>query len=173
LQYIFKKVRLGITRYFYEPEGYPLIKIYVDADACPVKNEAIKVAKRYGLNICLVSNFKIRIPKDELVETVVVGDHLDAADDWIVERIGTNDIAVSADVPLVSRCLKKGARVLDPNGRVFTEESIGEALAHRDLMTYLRDLGNITGGATPRKKRDSSRFLQRLDDLIQAILRGK
>jgi uncharacterized protein len=166
-------VHLKITEDFYKLKGYPLITIYVDADACPVKNESIKVAKRYGLKIYLVSNFKMKIPKDELVETVIVNDHLDAADDWIVEHISNKDIAVSADVPLASRCLKKGARVLDPNGRVFTEESIGEALAHRDLMTYLRDLGNITGGATPRKKRDSSRFLQRLDDLIQAILRGK
>lgn len=150
-----------------------MITIYVDADACPVKNESIKVAKRYGLKIYLVSNFKMRIPKDELIETVIVNDHIDAADDWIVEHIGEKDIAVSADVPLASRCLKKGARVLDPSGRVFTEESIGEALAHRDLMTYLREQGNIMGGPTPRKKRDSSRFLQRLDDLIQAILRGK
>jgi uncharacterized protein len=150
-----------------------LITIYVDADSCPVKNESIKVAKRYGLKIYFVSNSKMKIPKDELIATVVVGDGLDAADDWIVDHINSMDIAVSADVPLASRCLKKGARVLDPNGRVFTEESIGEALAHRDLMTYLRDLGNITGGSTPRNKRDSSRFLQRLDDLIQAIQRGK
>ncbi|MCX5804690.1 MAG: YaiI/YqxD family protein [Proteobacteria bacterium] len=150
-----------------------MITIYVDADASPVKNESIKVAKRYGLKIFFVSNFKMKIPKDELIETVVVSDSLDAADDWIVDHIVEKDIVVSADVPLVSRCIKKGARVLDPNGRVFTEESIGEALAHRDLMTYLRDLGTMTGGSTPRKKRDSSRFLQRLDDLIQAILRGK
>jgi len=167
------RIRFETAVYFHESKGYLLITIFVDADACPVKNEAIKVAKRYGLKIYLVSNFKMRIPKDELVETVIVNDHLDAADDWIVDHIGNKDIAVSADVPLASRCLKKGARVLDPNGRVFTEESIGEALAHRDLMTYLRDLGNITSGQTPRKKRDSSRFLQRLDDLIQAILRGK
>jgi len=150
-----------------------LITIYVDADSCPVKNESIKVAKRYGLKILFVSNSRIKIPKDELIETVIVNDGLDAADNWIVERIGNTDIAVSADVPLASRCLKKGARVLDPNGRVFTEESIGEALAHRDLMTYLRDLGTITSSQTPRKKIDSSRFLQRLDELVQAILRGK
>jgi len=150
-----------------------LITIYVDADSCPVKNESIKVAKRYGLKILFVSNSRIKIPKDVLIETVIVNDGLDAADNWIVERIGNTDIAVSADVPLASRCLKKGARVLDPNGRVFTEESIGEALAHRDLMTYLRDLGTITSSQTPRKKIDSSRFLQRLDELVQAILRGK
>jgi hypothetical protein len=150
-----------------------LINIYVDADASPVKNEVLRVAKRYGLKVYLVSNSVMKIPQDKLVETIVVGGHLDAADDWIVDHIADNDIAVSADVPLASRCLKKGARVLDPKGRIFTEESIGSALANRDLMTYLRDMGNMTGGAAPYDKRDRSRFLQRLDDLIQAVLRGK
>jgi uncharacterized protein YaiI (UPF0178 family) len=150
-----------------------LIKIYVDADSCPVKNEVLRVAGRYRLKVCFVSNLKVRVPQDELIETVVVNDGLDAADDWIVEHIGDEDIVVSADVPLASRCLKKGARVLDHKGRIFTEDSIGEALANRDLMTYLRDLGNITGGPPPRKKRDHSRFLQRLDDLIQLVLREK
>jgi uncharacterized protein len=150
-----------------------LITIYVDADASPVKNEVIRVAKRYGLKVYFVSNSKIKIPEDQLAETVIVNDRLDAADDWIVEHISENDVAVSADIPLVSRCLKKGARVLDPKGRVFTEESIGGVLANRDIMTFLRDLGNITGGSSPYDKRDRSRFLQRLDDLIQAILRGK
>jgi uncharacterized protein len=150
-----------------------LIQIYVDADASPVKNEVRRVAKRYGLKVTFVANFRMRFPKDELIEMVVVDEDLDAADDWIVERIGGRDIVVTGDVPLAARALKKGARVLDPSGRVFTEESIGEALAHRDLMTYLRDLGTMTGGPTPRKKRDNSRFLQRLDDLIQALLKGK
>ena len=150
-----------------------MIAIYVDADASPVKNEVIRVAKRYGLKVYLVSNSMMRIPEDQLVEIVVVNDHLDAADDWIVEHITENDVAVSADIPLVSRCLKKGARVLDPKGRVFTEESIGDVLAHRDIMTFLRDTGNMTGGPPPYDKRDRSRFLQRLDDLIQAIRRGK
>ena len=150
-----------------------MIDIYVDADASPVKNEVLRVAKRYGLKVYLVSNFVMKMPQDKLVEMIVVGGHLDAADDWIVDHIADNDIAVSADIPLVSRCLKKGARVLDPKGRIFTEESIGSILANRDLMTYLRDMGNITGGAAPYDKRDRSRFLQRLDDLIQAVLRGK
>ena len=147
--------------------------IYVDADASPVKNETLKVARRYGLKVCYVSKFKVRMPKDELIQTVIVGDHFDAADDWIVESAGDADIVVTADVPLASRCLKAGARVLDPNGRVFTEESIGSALAHRDLMTYLREQGEKTSGATPYGKQDRSRFLQRLDDLVQAILREK
>ena len=150
-----------------------MIKIYVDADASPVKNEVLRVAKRYGLKVYFVANFKMRFPQDDLVEMVVVDEELDAADNWIEERIGDKDIVVTGDVPFASRCLKKNARVLDPKGRVFTEETIGEALAHRDLMTYLRDTGNITHGPTPRGKRDNSRFLQRLDDLIQALLRGK
>jgi uncharacterized protein YaiI (UPF0178 family) len=149
-----------------------LINIYVDADASPVKNEAIRVAKRYGLKVYLVSNSnsRLRIPEYQLVERVVVNDHMDAADDWIVEHITGNDVVVSADVPLASRCIKKGARVLDPNGRVLTEESIGDALSHRDI---LRDTGNVIVCSPPYHKRDRSRFLQRLDDLIQAIRRGK
>jgi uncharacterized protein YaiI (UPF0178 family) len=146
-----------------------LITIYVDADASPVKNEAIRVAKRYGLKVYLVSNSKRKFPEDRLVEPVVVNDHMDAVDDWIVEHIAEDDVAVTADIPLASRCVKKGARVLDPKGRVFTEDSIGGALANRDIMTFLRDLGEMTGGSSPYNKQDRSRFLQRLDDLIQAI----
>jgi uncharacterized protein YaiI (UPF0178 family) len=158
------------------PEGHEiLINIYVDADASPVKSEAIRVAKRYGLKVYLVSNSnsRMRVPDYQLAERVVVNDHMDAADDWIVEHITGNDVVVTADVPLASRCIKKRARVLDPNGRVLTEESIGEALSHRDIMTFLRDTGNVTSGSPPYHKRDRSRFLQRLDDLIQAIRRGK
>jgi hypothetical protein len=150
-----------------------LITIYVDADASPVKNEAVRVAKRYGLKVYLVSNSRVKVLEDELVEIVIVNDHLDAADDWIVEHITETDVAVTADIPLASRCLKKGARVLDPKGRVFTEDSIGEVLANRDIMTFLRDLGNMNGGSPPYSKKDRSRFLQRLDDLIHAILKGK
>jgi uncharacterized protein YaiI (UPF0178 family) len=150
-----------------------LITIYVDADSSPVKNETIRVAKRYGLKVYLVSNSRMKIPEEELVKMVVVSGDMDAADDWIVEHITENDVAVSADIPMASRCLKKGARVLDPKGRVFTEESIGDALANRDIMTFLRDIGNMTGGSAPYDKRDRSRFLQRLDDLIQAALRGR
>ncbi len=134
-----------------------------------MKNEAIRVARRYGLKVYLVSNSKRNFPEDESVVPVVVNDHMDAVDDWIVEHITRADVAVTADIPLVSRCLKKGARALDPKGRVFTEDSIGEALANRDIMTFLRDLGTMTGGSPPYSKQDRSRFLQRLDDLIQAI----
>ena len=149
------------------------MEIYVDADACPVKDEVFRVAKRYGFKVYLVSNASIKIPKDVLVEMVVVKDHFDAADDWIAENIHDNDIAVSADIPLASRCLKNGARVIDPKGRVFTKETIGDALANRELSAYLRDMGDNTGGPPPFGKQDRSRFLQHLDGLIQTVLRGK
>lgn len=150
-----------------------MITIYVDADASPVKKEAVRVAERYGLKIFFVSNSRIKIPEGELVKVIVVDDNLDAADDWIVEHIGKKDVVVTADIPLASRCLKKGARALDPKGRIFTEDSIGEVLANRDIMTFLRDLGNMTGGSPPYTKKDRSRFLQRLDDLVHAIRKGK
>jgi uncharacterized protein len=149
------------------------MEIYVDADACPVKDEVFRVAKRYGFKVYLVSNSSIKFPKDVSVEMVVVKDHFDAADDWIAEKIHENDIAVSADIPLASRCLKKGARVIDPKGRIFTKETIGDALANRELTAYLRDMGNTTGGPAPFAKRDRSSFLQHLDGLIQSVLRGK
>ena len=147
--------------------------IYVDADGCPVKNEVYRVAKRFGLKVFLVSNSRMGIPQEELFELVIVNEQFDAADDWIVEQVRDNDIVVSADIPLAARCLEKDARVIDPRGRVFTKESIGDALANRELMAYLRDMGNITGGPSPFEKRDRSRFLQRLDDVLQAAFRGK
>jgi len=148
-----------------------LVKIYVDADASPVKSEVIKVAKRYGLKVYFVSNSEMQIGHAPSVELVIVSGNFDAADDWIAERVSNQDIVVSSDIPLASRCLQKGARVIDPKGRVFSVESIGEALANRQLMAYLRDIGNFTKGPTPYGKRDRSRFLQRLDDLIQATFK--
>jgi len=150
-----------------------LVEIYVDADASPVKNEVKRVAKRRGLKVYLVANSEMKVGQDESVEMVIVGGSFDAADDWIAERVTDQDIVVSGDIPLASRCLEKGARVIDPKGRVFTEESIGEALANRQLMAYLRDMGNITKGPAPYGKRDRSLFLQRLDDLIQAAFKGE
>ena len=155
------------------PKGFRLIRIYVDADACPVKDEVFRVAKRYGLKVFVVSNGRIRVPADPLVEMILVTGHFDAADAWIAERISGTDVAVTSDIPLASLCLAKGARVLDPKGKVFTPESIGDALANRELMAYLRDTGNITGGPAPFESRDRSRFLQKLDDLVQAILKTK
>ena len=146
--------------------------LYVDADGCPVKNEVYRVARRHRLKVYLVSNSRMRIPQEDLFELVIVNGQFNAADDWIAARVGDNDIVVTSDIPLAARCLEKGARVLDPKGRVFTEASIGDALANRELMAYLRDMGNITGGPAPFDKRDRSRFLQRLDDVIQAAFRA-
>jgi uncharacterized protein YaiI (UPF0178 family) len=149
-----------------------LIEIYVDADGCPVKNEVYRVALRYGLKVYVVSNSRITIPQEKLFQLVIVNGQFDAADDWIVEHIHEDDIAVSADIPLAARCIEKGARMLDPKGRIFTPESIGNVLANRDLMAHLRDLGNFTGGPGPFDKRDRSRFLQSLDNVIQAALKA-
>ena len=148
-------------------------EILVDADSCPVKQEVYRVAKRYGLKVTVVANSPMHIPGEDWLKLVVVSHQFDAADDWIVEYITKNDIVISGDIPLASRCLKKGARVLGPNGHVFTEESIGDALATRDLKSHLRDIGIMTGGPAPFKKRDRSRFLQSLDGIIQAIRNGK
>ena len=147
--------------------------IFVDADACPVKEEVYRVAQRYGIKVTLVSNAWLRAPKEEWLELVIVDGELDAADSWIIEHVAKNDIVVSADIPLASECLKKGARVLGPRGRPFTEDSIGAALATRELMSHLRDMGEMTGGPPPFEKRDRSQFLQALDRMIQAIRQGK
>jgi uncharacterized protein YaiI (UPF0178 family) len=146
--------------------------IYVDADGCPVKNEIYRVAARYDLKVILVANARMRVPQEEdRVELVVVSDELDAADDWIAEHVQPDDVVVTADVPLASRCVKAGARVLSPRGRVFDKASVGSALAARDLSAYLREIGLQTGGPAPFSKRDRSQFLQRLDQVIQAVRR--
>ncbi len=150
-----------------------MLEILIDADSCPVKQEVYRVAKRYGLKVTVVANSQMRIPGEDWLKLVVVGGQFDAADDWIVENITKNDIVISGDIPLASRCLKKGARVLGPKGRVFTDDSIGNALATRNLMSHLRDIGIMTGGPAPIEKRDRSRFLQSLDGIIQDIRNGK
>jgi len=147
--------------------------IFVDADACPVKQEIYRVAKRYALRVTLVSNSWMRIPHEDWLTLVVVDGQFDAADDWIVEHVTGDDIVISGDIRLASRCLAKGTAVLDLRGGVFTEDNIGEALASRDLLSHLRDLGTITGGPAGLEQRDRSRFLQRLDATIQAIRRRK
>jgi uncharacterized protein YaiI (UPF0178 family) len=148
-----------------------MLDIYVDADGCPVKNEVYRVAERYGLKVYLVANTRMRTPDSDSVELVLVGAQLNAADDWIAEHAAKDDIVISSDIPLADRCIKRGARVLGPRGRVFTEDSIGGALATRDLLSHLRELGTVTGGPAPFEKRDRSQFLQRLDEIIQAIRR--
>ena len=149
-----------------------MINIFVDADGCPVKQEIYRVARRYGLKVTLVSNSRMRTPQEDWLKVIVVEGQFNAADDWIVEHVGENDIVITGDIPLASRCLEKGAQVLAPTGRIFREEGIGDALATRELLSHLRDLGTITGGPAPFNKQDRSRFLQRLDETIQA-LRGK
>ena len=152
----------------------PPIRILVDADACPVKEEVYRVARRCGCKVTLVANSSMRVPAGPMFELIVVGrGKLDAADDWIVEQAGARSIVITTDIPLAARSLEKGAKVLDPKGRAFTPESIGDALASRELSAFLRDMGDLGGGPAPFTDRDRSRFLQRLDDLIQAILRGK
>jgi uncharacterized protein len=149
-----------------------VLEIFIDADGCPVKQEVYRVAQRYGLHVSVVANSKIRIPHADWIKHVVVEGQFDAADDWIVEHLSANDIVVSGDIPLAARCLAKGARVIGPRGDIFTQDSIGDALASRALLAHLRELGTITGGPAPFESRDRSRFLQRLDETIQGIRRG-
>ena len=148
-----------------------MLHIFVDADACPVKQEIYRVAGRCRLDVTLVANSWMRVPNEQWITLEVVEDGFDAADDWIVEYVQPHDIVVTADIPLASRCLKQGACVIGPTGRPFTEDNIGEAVATRDLLSELRNAGEITGGPPPLKKRDRSRFLQQLDEVIQSIRR--
>jgi uncharacterized protein YaiI (UPF0178 family) len=150
-----------------------LLRIFVDADACPVKNEVYRVADREQLEVTLVANSAMRIPENPRIELRVVGDGFDAADDWIVDHLETFDIVITADVLLADRCLKKGARVLGPSGKPFTDDNIGAAVATRNLLSDLRGAGQMTGGPPPLTKRDRSRFLQKLDEVIQAIRRTR
>jgi uncharacterized protein len=148
-----------------------MLEIYVDADGCPVKEEVYRVAQRHGLRVTLVANSRMRIPAGDWIELVVVGGRFDAADDWIVEHAGPDDIVITGDIPLAARCLKNGARVIGTTGRPFTEENVGEALATRELLSHLRDLGTVTAGPAPFDRRDRSRFLHRLDETIRACRR--
>ncbi|PIU07589.1 MAG: hypothetical protein COT28_09690 [Methylobacterium sp. CG08_land_8_20_14_0_20_71_15] len=146
--------------------------IYVDADACPVKDEVYRVAARYGLHVTVVANSFLQIPREPWIERVIVGDGLDAADDWIAERAGPRAIVVTADVPLASRCVRAGASVLAPNGKAFTDASVGMALATRNLMQELREAGAITGGPKPFSARDRSAFLGALDRAVVRLRRA-
>lgn len=148
-----------------------MLHIYIDADACPVKQEVYRVAGRYHLEVTLVANSWMRIPKEKGIALEVVKDGLDVADDWIVEHVQSRDIVVTADIHLANRSLKKGACVISPTGKLFTESNIGAAVALRDLMSGLRGAGEITGGPPPLTKRDRSRFLQQLDEAIQSVRR--
>ena len=147
-------------------------RIYVDADACPVKDEVYRVAARHGLPVSVVANGYIRVPQDPLIERVAAGSAADAADDWIAQRAGASDIVITADIPLASRCVKAGAQVIAPNGKPFTTDSIGMTLAMRNLMTDLRSAGEVTGGPRPFSSRDRSAFLSALEQAIRRVQRA-
>ncbi len=148
------------------------ITIYVDADACPVKAETYRVADRYAIKVYVVSNAYMAIPRTPLIEHVLVGGDLDAADDWIAERVSPGSVVITIDVPLAHRCITAGADVIAPTGRALTEASIGMALATRNLMTDLRSAGQITGGPKPFQPRDRSNFLSALDLTIVRLKRN-
>ena len=147
--------------------------IYVDADACPVKQEIYKVAERHGWTVQVVANDIIALPVHPLIKRVVVGDGFDAADDWIAERAGPGDVVITADVPLAARCVKAGAAVLAHTGKGFSDRSIGMALASRNLMSELREAGQITGGPRPFSQRDRSAFLSALHETIEKLKRAR
>ncbi len=146
--------------------------IYVDADACPVKDEILRVAERHNLPVRMVSNSWMRLPDSPLIERVIVAEGSDAADDWIAERIVPGDIAVTQDIPLASRCVKAGARAIGPTGKAFSETNMGLALAMRDLMQDLREAGAVRGHNAEFTKADRSRFLQTLEQTIQELKRA-
>lgn len=148
-----------------------MLHVFVDADACPVKQEVYRVAGRYGLEVTLVANSWMRVPRERWITLRVVQEGLDAADDWIVGQVQAADIVVTADILLASRCLKKGARVLAPSGKQFVDDTIGQTVATRDLMAELRSMGEMTGGPPPLTQRDRSQFLQKFDETIQSIRR--
>lgn len=147
------------------------ITLYIDADACPVKDEVYRVAARYGLKVFVVSNSFLQVPRDSMIERVIVPAGPDVADDWIAERAGPGSVVVTQDVPLADRCVKAGAAVLAPNGRVFTPSSIGMALATRNLMDDLRSAGQTTSGPKPFAPKDRSAFLSALDLAVVRLKR--
>ena len=151
----------------------PPIRIFVDADACPVKQEVFRVAERHGAVVFVVSNSMMALPRAPWIERVIVGDAPDAADDWIAERAVRDDIVVTADIPLAARGVKAGAQVVGPTGRHFSEDSIGMTMATRNLMDGLRSAGQITGGPKPFTARDRSTFLSALDLAFARLKRAR
>jgi uncharacterized protein len=147
------------------------LQLYVDADACPVKAEVLRVAERHGLTVHMVANSWMRLDPSPLINRVVVSEGADAADDWIAERVGPGDIVITADIPLASRAIKAGARALGPTGKPFTTDNIGMALAMRNLMADLRETGSIQGSNPVFTPRDRSTFLQVLEQEIQTVKR--
>jgi uncharacterized protein YaiI (UPF0178 family) len=154
-----------------QQERLDVLEIYVDGDACPVKDEILRVAGRHQLMVYLVSNRWLRTPENPLVRQIVVTDGFDAADNWIVDHAGKGDIVVTADIPLAARCLKVGAEVMGPTGRPFSAANIGMALAMRELKSQLRDMGEIKDNNAGFSKQDRSTFLQSLERTIQGLRR--
>jgi hypothetical protein len=147
-------------------------QVFVDADACPVKEETYKVARRHNLHVTLVANSGMRVPPEDWIELVKVDGGLDVADDWIVEHAESGDVVITSDIPLAARCLEKGAQVLSPTGLQFDENNIGDALATRDIHAHLREVGVGSGGPAPFSRQDRSRFLQNLEVAIRSAVRG-
>lgn len=145
------------------------IQLYIDADGCPVKDEVYKVAARYQLKVWVVANKAINIPLHPTLEMIVVSQGPDEADNWIAEKITDKDICITGDIPLADRCLKKGAKALDHRGSEFTEDMIGDAMATRELMKELREMGEVRGGPASFEKKDRSNFLSSLDRIIQKL----
>lgn len=146
-------------------------KIYIDADACPVKDETFKVAERYQYKVFVVANQPMRLPLNPLIEMVTVSGGFDAADDWIVENATPRDVVITVDVLLAERCVKKGVRTLGHKGEEFTEDNIGSAVSGRELMQNLRHMGEMRGGPAPMDKKARSNFLSKLDQILQALKR--
>jgi uncharacterized protein YaiI (UPF0178 family) len=149
-----------------------MLQIFVDADGCPVKDEIYKVAKRYNLSVTLVANTPLNIPLDPKVNLKVVPGNFDAADDWIVENIGNNDIAITGDILLADRCIKKNAKVIGHKGNEFTPDNIGAVVASRELLIHLRQTGEAKGGPSGMIPKDRSNFLSKLDQVIQKLRVG-
>jgi uncharacterized protein YaiI (UPF0178 family) len=151
-----------------------VLVLFIDADACPVRSEALKVADRHHMAVHVVGNQPIPVPHgDPRIQRVVVPATPDAADDWIAEHIETGDICITNDIPLAARCLEKGAKAIAPTGKPFTADSIGMALAMRELMRDLRKSGSVSGGPASFTGKDRSRFLQSMEEAVQAVKRGK
>ncbi len=149
-----------------------MTRIFVDADACPVKDEIYRVARRYQLPVSVVSNSFLMVPTEPLIERVIVDAGPDVADDWIAERAQVGDIVVTQDIPLAARCLDAGAQAIGPNGRPFTRDSIGSALAQRGIAEHLRSMGETTRGPPPFQAADRSRFLSALDEAVHRARRA-
>lgn len=149
----------------------PSIVIFIDADGCPVKEETYKVALRYQIPVIVVANKALNIPLHPLIRIEVVAQGPDEADNWIADTIEENHICITTDIPLADRCLKKNAKVLGARGDEFTEDMIGEAMATRELLKHLLELGAVKGGPAPFENRDRSNFLSALDRIIQGIKR--